>query len=821
MNAFAISGFTAALLVLQGLPDLPLNSASLWLWAVSAIVGGIFLQFIKCPAWLRAALYFLAGATFGLSYGQWRAEIQLADELPPHWEGRDMTVEGHITHLPQRLADTPRPAWRFDFQVSDVLTPDASVPRQIRLVWYGDIPNQPVPEADNPDVDAESEISPAEQAIRAGQRWRLNVRLKRPHGNANPGGFDYEGWLFAHNIRATGYVRGPATAQSPRYLGEQPWRFSLWMEQLRGTLRHRMLATLPPERYPQIGILIGLAIGDQGAISAEHWQLFNRTGLTHLMVVSGSHITLLAALVAWLAFRLWCRHSYLTLKMPAQRFSALAGWITAFFYCGLSGLGIPALRTLGMLTVVTLALFQHQHIRPSQTLAISLVAVLLLDPWAILSPGFWLSFATVAALLVTSNAQHAKHAQQPRSRLLKHLKEGWQSQWAATLATIPLLLLFFQELPLVSPLANAMAIPLIGLVVTPLALLGCLMLLLPDALAQLAFWPMALADTLLSALLEILPYLSHWPRWQTPNPPLWAIILAAAGVALLLLPRGMPEWLSLGIISLLPALFWPTQHPKENEFWANIIDVGQGQSVLIRTADHALLYDSGPRYGSVGTNPNSSPATDAAQRVILPFLRAEGVRKLDLLMISHKDIDHSGGTATLKQNIAIDAIMSPKIYPSDTPCQQGQHWEWSGIQFEILHPSAEVLEKPPRNTNAVSCVLRVSSPTQRFLLTGDLPEKEELQLVKTGANLRADILLSPHHGSRSSSSNGFLSAVGANQVMISAGYRNRFGHPHPTVLERYAAHKLKVRRTDLDGAIQIRPNAVTGWRTERRRYWQD
>ncbi len=812
-------GFCLGILGLQNCADLPFEShpavsptlvvtaISMLLWAVSR----------DSPHRLAQSFLLLTSTViFGFSYAHWRAEIRLADALDSAWEGRDVVIEGNISRLPQRLTNSSRPAWRFEFQVDKTLSAEAKIPNNLRLSWYGQLPISRLDE----DEASDTETSPTETTLQPGDRWRLKVRLKRPHGNANPGGFDYEGWLFEHNIRATGYVRGSSDSRdetTPVYLGKAAWRFDLWIEQLRDHIRHQMLTLLPPETHPQIGILVGLAIGDQAAISPSQWQLFNQTGLTHLMVVSGSHITLLAAVMAAFTNKIWRRSPALVLHLPAQKAAAIVGWTVAFFYTWMSGFGIPAMRTLCMVSVVTLALFRHQNTRPSHTLGLSLGVVLLVDPWAIFSGGFWLSFATVGALLLA--------AQAAGKSWISGLKAAWSAQWAATLATIPLLLMLFQQLPLISPFANAIAIPLIGFVVTPLALLGALFCLLPAQFGMLAYWSLFAASKILDWLEIGLEPLSHLlPLWQTPAPALWAIILAAVGVLLLLLPKGLPGRIFLGIFSLLPALFWPAAHPEEGQWWADIIDVGQGQAVLIRTAHESLLYDSGPRYGPIVPQTASPP--DAAQRVILPFLRAEGVHQLDRLLISHRDSDHAGGTATIKANLSVLSTMSSKVEPTDTPCLAGDQWTWSGVKFEILHPNAELLDIPPKNRNALSCVLRVSSDQGSFLLTGDLPENEETALVaRLGDQLNTTVLLAPHHGSATSSSARFLSAVNPEAVVVSAGYLNRYGHPNSKVMERYQTHQLRVWRTDTQGAIQIRPLGkemwLSGWREQHRRYLQE
>lgn len=837
MNPFFTTGFAVGIILLQLQATLPSYSFSPLL--VSTGIGCYPLRIFNWPkrtpsphpAQLNLILI-TTGLIIGFSYSGWRAEQRLSEQLPSTWENQDIVVEGYVSELPQFMYDSPRPGWRLRFTVEQATSPgqplakpstdrfSANFPQNLRLSWYGDVPANLQDEENDEPAELSPNI-PDPGLLKPGQRWRLTVRLKQPHGPANPGSMDFEGWLFAHNLRATGYVR---KMSPPQYLGQQPWSLHLWVEQQRARLRQAIQRALPVETYPASGIVIGLAIGDQGSIPGKQWELFNQTGLTHLMVVSGSHITLLAALLAWITLKAWGRFSpRLPLLLPAPKAAALVGLCTAAFYTALSGLGIPALRTLSMLTVVTLGLFNRRFHRTDQILQASLLVVLLIDPWAVLAPGFWLSFATVGALLLTRNlSTYSVHAGF-WGHLTHHLKQFTFAQWAATLATLPLLSQFFHGFPLVAPFANLLAIPLISLIVTPLILLGVVLIGITAPFSggvanigqELASHLWHFCHLFLVFLLETLPWFAQIPLWSVTEAPAWASGLAIVGIVLLLLPRIIPAQWFLGTISLLPGLYWPVAKPDATEWWADVLDVGQGQAVLIRTQSHSLLYDSGP-----GPGIRFPDRPDAAQRVVLPFMRTQGINHLDTLILSHRDLDHAGSAHRLKSTIPIEQTRSPGVFPEDKPCLAGQTWEWSGVRFEILHPQAAMLESPPRNTNAVSCVLRISSPQGSFLLTGDLPEKEEQALLETYPALRTDILLAPHHGSKTSSSEAFLGALNAHTVIISAGYLNRFGHPHPEVLHRYTEAGLKIWRTDQGGAIQIRPDGISAWRTTKPRYWQ-
>jgi competence protein ComEC len=421
------------------------------------------------------------------------------------------------------------------------------------------------------------------------------------------------------------------------------------------------------------------------------------------------------------------------------------------------------------------------------------------DPWATLAAGFWLSFGAVAALLYVGSAEVGA-GKGWRQRL-----RGWGIvQWAATLASLPILLLVFQQLSLVSPLANAVAIPVISFVLTPLALLGAL----------LPWWPiLALAHLVLDWLMRFLEWAATWPVWQVPAPPLWAALAAALGVAVCLLPRGMPGRM-LGALLILPALFWPVARPAEGEAWVSVLDVGQGLASVVRTQRHTLIYDPGPLY---------SAESDAGQRVVVPYLRYLGLDRVSMLMVTHRDADHSGGMASVLSALQVDEVRSSLAENGGERCLAGQRWVWDGVTFEVLHPTADDYARAGKS-NHLSCVLRIETGGHRLLLTGDIEAADEAALLaRLGDDLRADLLLVPHHGSKTSSTPAFLAAVGASQAVIPVGYRNRFGHPKEDVLARYRERQAQVWRTDRDGALMVTLAGsgveVAAWREARRRYW--
>ena len=714
----------------------------------------------------------------GFMWAALMADIRMADALPQEWEGRDIEVVGVIAGLPQPFERSVR----FDFDVERVLTPGARVPQRIVLSWWGRAGSLP---------DAH-----------AGERWRYTVRLKRPHGTANPHGFDYEAWLLERGVRATGYVRPRGSAERLEVMVHRP---AYWVEAVRERLRARIFTALGERPYA--GIIAALAIGDQRAIPPQQWQTFTRTGVNHLMSISGLHVTMVSGLAYAFALVLWRRSARLTLRLPAPKAAALAGVAAAFIYTLLAGFAVPAQRTLYMVCVVALALWSGVPVAASVVLCAALLVVLLLDPWAVTSPGFWLSFGAVAAILFVM----VNRVSQP----------GWLAGWtrtqaAVTLGLTPLLLALFQQVSLVSPVANALAIPLVSLVVAPLALAG--MLLPFDAVLLLAHFAMA-------CCMAALEWMSALPDavWQQHAPRAWAIAVAVAGAAWLMLPRGVPSrW--LGLAACLPLFLVLPDAPRFGEVRVAVLDVGQGLAVVVQTANHALLYDTGPAYG---------PAADSGNRIVAPYLRAAGVRRLDAMIVSHDDGDHTGGAASVLQALPVDWLLSslpdmdplPLIADRAARCHAGQAWEWDGVVFEVIHPMPGSYGEPAKN-NDRGCVLKLSAPGGTVLIPADIERRSEAALLARGDALAADVLIAGHHGSRTSSTPAFVDAVRPRAVIFPVGYRNRFGHPHPEVLERYRERGSALYRTDSDGAVLVSITAeaqisVERYRSTYRRYWLD
>jgi len=796
---------------------------------------------------VRAAGVAMLAGLLGFYWAAALAHDALEHSLAKEDEGRDFVVVGRIDNLPYVFEG----GVRFNFAVErtedsvaaaggpasgaaavgdatsraatgrDAAAGGGRVPPRIALSWYANLRGPPV---EVPEV-------------RPGERWRLKVRLQRPHGNANPYGFDYELWLLEQGVRATGYVRGEGRNQRLDDFVPTPMNA---IERSRAALRTKIQRALEGRQYA--GVIVALAIGDQRGIPQSDWQIFNRTGISHLISISGLHITMVAGMVALLATWLW-RHSFfvrgaaLPLILPAQKLGAIVGMSAALVYVALAGFGIPAQRTLYMLSVIAIALWLDRLTSTSHVLLLAAGVTVLVDPWAVMWPGFWLSFGAVATILYATVGRLERHSSKRprlegepagphanraipltrRDRLLRGLRGALVTQYAVTIGLVPLTMLLFAQVSVISPLANAFAIPLVSLLVTPFALAGSV---LPDPLGAPL---LIIAHELVRGLAVALEWCSARPFaiWSAPTPPWWMFAWVLAGTAWLLAPRGWPvRW--LGLATWLPLMTAQPSAPPPGELRVTAFDVGQGMALLLETANHRLLYDTGPYY---------SPAANGGNRVIVPYLRARGIARLDGIVVSHSDADHSGGALAVMESVGAGWLLSslaenhPIVRggPRHLRCTAGQQWEWDGVRFEVLHPTAESYANAGLKPNARSCTLLVGAGRHAMLLPADIEAVQEAELAaRTGERLRADILLVPHHGSATSSTPVFLQAVQPKYAIFQLGYRNRYRHPRADVVERYRRMDASVNRTDESGAITFKLGlniTVTKYRDDHARYW--
>ncbi len=799
----ALVAFAAGVVLLQWQAVLPQVVSCLG-GALAAATAGATLHLLRqrLPAQRIAAtmLAIAAAGALGFGYAAWRAQVRLADALPSAWEGEDIALVGVIDDLPLTSAR----GTRFSFAVERVETAGAVVPAKVSLAWYA----QRQKGGSNDTVPA----------IAAGERWRLVVRLKRPHGTVNPNGFDVEAWLLENGLRATGYVRTDhLNARLDTFAG-RPFDY---VQRARAAVRERIAAALSDAPYA--GVIVALTIGEQRAVSEAQWQVFSRTGITHLISISGLHVTVFASIAGGLAFALARRSARLTARIPARKVAALVGLTAATAYVLLAGAQVPAIRTLLMLGVAAMGLALARPGTAAIVWLWALAAVLAWDPWAGFAAGFWLSFGAVGLLLYAHVGRLASAAPASRvERAVRALRAAARAQALVTIGLVPGTLALFQQVSLISPVANALAIPAITFIVVPLALLG---IVLPvDLLWRAAHFAFA-------ALMVPLLWMSNAPAavWQQHAPPVSTVVVAVVGVAWLAAPRGVPGR-ALGLVALLPLFLVRPPPPDPDTVRMTVLDVGQGLAVVVETHAHALLYDTGPRF---------TDDADAGGRIVGPFLRAAGIRRLDGMIVTHQDSDHSGGALSVMRTVPVGwlssslppdhAIVEHRVQEGGEVqrCEAGRHWDWDGVRFSVLQPTATDYAMPRLKPNDLSCVLRIDSAYGSVLLTGDLEARGESELVRRDATaLKSDVLLVPHHGSKTSSTPAFIAAVAPAVAVYTPGYRNRFGHPRPEIVARYDEAGITSFRTDYDGALTfvLAPGASRIPRAERAadpRYWRD
>ncbi|HSW15451.1 MAG TPA: DNA internalization-related competence protein ComEC/Rec2, partial [Solimonas sp.] len=687
-----------------------------------------------------------------------QAQQQLDQRWPVERHGEHVVVQGRIGSLPEASRDPRAPelnTWRFRFDPQD-----SGVPQHLRVSWYR-----------------------TDQVVRGGECWRLTLKLRIPHGSLDPGSFDYEGWLFRQGIGGVASVRN-----AERCAEEDGYALLKARQRLLDAL-HRWL-----DGHPATAMVAALTLGDQSGIADADWDVFRRTGTSHLVAISGFNIAIASTLGFFLGRWLWTLCPPLLLRLPAQKAGWLLSALFAIAYSAIAGFGPPVTRAMLMALFVIGAGFANRLGQPSRVLALAWFVVLLLDPLAILSPGLWLSFGAVAAIFYVSTG---RLGQAPWWRQMLLL------QLMLSLVLMPLTLYFFHGLSWPAPLVNLLAVPAFGLL-TPLLLL---------ALALAALWP-ALGVPLLGWNADLLQWLhlglsgaAQWPgAWLAWSPGEPALLLALFGALLLFAPRGLPLR-GLSLLCFLPLGFPVGQAPR-NGFELAVLDVGQGLAVVVRTAQHTLLYDAGPAF---------EEGFDAGESVVVPYLLTRGVTHLDRLLLSHGDNDHAGGVPAVRRLMAIGEEFGTPGHP---PCVAGLRWNWDGVEFETLYPE----EAGTGSDNNRSCVLRVTAGGQVLLLTGDIERAAEAQLVEThGGRLRADVLVSPHHGSRTSSTPDFVAAVRPRLVIHSAGWRSHFGHPRPEVVARYAEVGAQQLTTGVEGALRLRMPAAElqpqRWRAQAAHWW--
>ncbi len=855
------SAFIAGEIFFLSLSKIPTNTIIYCL--LLAILGNIFLiKFVSRLDGLRffnlpSTLIFGASLTLMLGFG-WSFYLSLdrtQNILSKELEGVSLVIDGVIDGLPQDSAEGRRftlkvlrwkrasiPINKEKGQEIDWNEAKDGFPQRVSLGWYAprEFFNQST--AKSVDLSGIPEIIP-------GQRWQLPVKLKQPRGLLNPHAFDYELWMFMQNLGANGNVqvkRNNSESYHPHKLSDFTFDFQAMVERLRYELRRKILSAFThQEKYA--GVIVALVIGDQNAIDQNDWKIFNTTGIGHLISISGLHVTMLAGFGAYIAQRLWRRRDW-PLLIPAQKVGVLFGFITAVIYSLLAGFQIPAQRTMFMMGILAVSMWAGRVMRPFDVWWWALLFVMFLNPWAIFTPGFWLSFGAVALILYamppSSGINQAVETDVDWvfiQKFKESLGQACRVQLVVTIGLIPITLWWFSQISLISPIANSFAIPIISFVVTPIAMIGAF---LPSFIGDLFLW---VSHWVLEMMIYPLKVMSEW-SWALAfgaKPSWWAMLLALLGVFWVVAPGPLSHQLYLRFIGLglclsifISGYSRFADRVAYGDFRALVWDIGQGTAVLIKTQNHYLLYDAGPI---------SNQHNDPGLRIILPYLRAEGVAQIDQLAISHKDSDHIGGVESIVTTIPVKNVIGSvpgshrlmdvfhrNAVPVE-PCQAGGRWEWDGVEFIVWHPSPTASFEDwfhRGRPNEISCVIEVRNQHFSFWLTGDIEKIGESEIVsrldqfpneKEALKSRVKVLMAPHHGSKTSSSPIFLNSIEPDWAFSQSGYKNRYNHPHPTISLRYQDFGLNLLDTSLTGAqvwnFEQKKLNLEQFRNSVRRFW--
>ncbi|MHC9086100.1 DNA internalization-related competence protein ComEC/Rec2 [Luteimonas sp. RIT-PG2_3] len=752
-----VAGATCCLLLPGFLP--------MWLSAALASAG--------MAAWLqgRRVARGLGALLLGFGLCGLHGAHSLSLRLPVELERADIAISGVVVGLPVH----EKQRTQFMFRVDDATTiAEPLRGRLLRLSWY----------------DPRSRVDRRRADVLPHSRWQVTVRVRAPRGLRNPGWFDSEKHALARRVAAVGYVRTREVLQrDAEGRGIDGWRHAV-------AGRIEAAVDLEGARF-----IRALAIGDTRALTDGDWEALRATGLTHLIAISGFHVGMVGGFFAMLASGLWWLLPGLGRRLPRPQAAAIVALLGASAYAAVAGWELPTVRTVLMIAVVVVARLTRQQLRVFDALALAAIAMVLVDPLSVLSAGFWLSFAGVAWLVWCL----------PDARGQSLLRGLLSSQWVATLGLLPLTVVLFGQASLAGPVANLVAIPWWSLVVVPLALLGTGLEALSSGSGD---WAWRLAAWAFDTSWSLFDWLASSPLalWWLPEARWFALPLAVLAAFWILLPRGVPGKV-LAALLWLPLLWPDRQLPAPGDMQLVVLDVGQGLSVLVRTAAHDVLYDAGPVVPD---------GYDAGERVVVPALHALGVRRLDAIIISHADADHVGGFDAVRRVFPAPVVFTPRHEPlaGSSPCLAGSGWRVDGVRFRFLHPD---LYFPPLR-NPASCVLRIDSAHGSVLLPGDIDAVVERLLAHRDPEaLRADVVLAAHHGSRGSSDPRFVAATSARHVVVSAGHGNRFGHPQPAVVARWQAAGAQVHATPAQGALRIRFDraglSVAGQRDRQRRAW--
>ncbi len=724
------------------------------------LVAFAFVALIWMLSGRRIAIYVFAGIV-GISWANYQGSVLLGTTIDKALESRNLVVEGIVLGVPVSRGRYVQ----FDFKLHSLKFDGKShpFPNKIRLKSYHD-----------------------QEAFQANQFWRFTVRLKQARGLQNPGSqFDYETWLFSNRIRATGYVRN---APDNRLLDP---RWSVYsVSQIRSNIQAFIEETLGES--PETGILSAILVGLRGRLDESIWETLRNTGTIHLVAISGLHISLLSGIIIWITAGLWRFTGALQNRIAARDAALVAGVLVAIVYSLLAGMTIPTRRALIMLIAVALTFLWRTRTPVQHTLIFALFTVLALDPLAPLDNGFWLSFSAVAIITVLIHTYPTEPASW-KVRAVRFCRQWTMIQLGLGFGMAPFLIIMFNQVSLIAPVANLIAVPVVTIFVVPLGMVGLVFWF--AGFVDISIWFMSTAVSIIHELMSFLGALGdlEWSVWYPPSKPVGLLIGGVIGLAIL--RTGFFRYgIVIAMLWLLPVWIHHPQKPEPGGFRYTVLDVGQGLASVIETGNHVLVYDTGS--GIPG-------GMNSGTTVVVPYLRSRGIGSIDTLVVTHEHNDHAGGASGILGAMEVQRFLTGATQQFSTaePCHRGQKWNWDGVEFEILWPKSR---NDTVGGNNASCVILVRSGKNALLLTADIESEVESRLVaEYGDRIQVSVLQIPHHGSRTSSTVGFIQQVNPELAVLSAGYRNRFNHPNQEVMKRYQTRDVRVFMTPKSGAITL------------------
>jgi competence protein ComEC len=751
-----------------------------FLWACCAIVF--------CLLVTRRWSHYLACIGFGILWATVYAHYQLEARPDPHFLNQPVTAVGIVNSIPVvRTIHT-----QFDFKLDrlTVGTVTGTSRSNVRLRWYGDRP-----------------------LLEPGQKWQLQIKLKPVRGYRNASTHDRELKYLRDHIHATGYV----SKGTHLLIGKHE------SENIVLSLRHRLRLKIQDAlgEQPALGIILALAIGERSGISAEQWKIFRMSGIGHLVAISGLHVGLASLLGCLIIRLLWCVGLLSGGNIPRPHLVSAGGLLFGLVYAALAGFPLPAVRALTMLSTYTVVgVLANRLYRPEVFLGLAMLTVGILNPLDVSSAGFWLSFVAVWVIFRAQKVYRDKYS------TLRHRSFGKGSlrwtvrdyvvtlciiQFALFVGLLPIQALYFGNISLISPFVNLFYVPAFGFLIVPLILSGCFILVfIGESIGGKLLGASGWLITRLMEPLAVLNQLGFSTLDLSSNQQLLIVLSVLIGTGMYVKQLRL---IVIGVATIiLLAGSTLTSDLRDHEVRMRVFDIGQGLAILVQTRDHAMLFDTGPSYGQFSTG----------ERVLLPALRRYGITRLDRIIISHVAADHAGGLEAIILNLAVDDVLSGEAakLKNGRGCRSGETWFWNEVEFRILWP----VGKARLSSNDRSCVVQVITGGGRILLTGDIEVKAEQALVRDyGTELESSVLVVPHHGSNTSSTLSFLSAVRPKIAVVSAGSHNRYGHPSSEVVDRYKRLGIHWLNTARHGEIIIesgnRRNTVRTWIQRHRRFW--